>query len=93
MLGLRSCRRLARLDRLRRRRWLRAPVRTMYVVALSLFLLHGAFHVWGDAMLLGYGSANPLGWLLGPSELGHVVHVLEFVAVILGLSWGLWRAL
>lgn len=88
-----TLRRLARdVGGVRRRRNRTAFV-VVYVAALSLFVLHGAFHVWGDAMLLGYGPANPLGWLLGPSDVGHVVHVLEFAIVVLALFLSLWRAL
>jgi len=62
-----------------------------FALALGLFLLHEAYHLFED--FLGMGPLNPIGALYGVSDVGHEAHVLTGLVVALALAAALWGAL
>jgi len=64
----------------------RHAVRTLLVVALSLFGLHAIYHVW---QWLAWPPPDALESLYGPSDVGRVVHAVTEAIVVLALLTGL----
>lgn len=64
--------------------------RILYGAAISLFSVHGLYHVWTDLMGI-QGPKNPLFWLWGDAHFGLMMHIGEWPLIITALVVAFWN--